>query len=65
MARFKTAAALPPGTIVPRENQLSFLDRLEDMRARATEVDPTEPAVRLFWIVLTLSGFGLLMQANH
>jgi len=65
MARFKTAAALPPGTVLPRENQLTFLDRLEDMRVRATEIDPTEPAVRLFWIVLTLSGFGLLMQANH
>lgn len=65
MARFKTAATLPPGTVVPREHQLSFLDRLEDMRARAQEVDPTEPAIRLFWIVMTLAGLGLLMQANH
>jgi len=65
MARFKTAAALPPGTIVPREKQLTLLDRLEDLRVRSREIDPTEPAVRLFWIVLTISGLGLIMQANH
>jgi cell division protein FtsW len=65
MARFRRPAALPPGTIVPLERQLSLLDRLETLRARAVEVDPTEPAVRLFWIVLALSGVGLLMQANH
>jgi cell division protein FtsW len=65
MARFKTAAALPPGVIVPREKQLSLLDRFEDYRQRVKDVDPTEPAVRLFWIVLALTGLGLLMQANH
>lgn len=65
MARFKTAAALPPGTVVPQEKQLSLLDRFEDYRLRAQDVDPTEPAVRLFWIVLALTGLGLLMQANH
>jgi len=65
MARFRRPAALPPGTTVPLERQLTLLDRLETLRARAVEVDPTEPAVRLFWIVLALSGVGLLMQANH
>jgi cell division protein FtsW len=65
MARFRRPAALPPGTTVPLERQLTLLDRLETMRARAVDVDPTEPAVRLFWIVLALSGVGLLMQANH
>jgi len=65
MARFNRPAALPPGTTVPHERQLTLLDRLETLRARAVDVDPTEPAVRLFWIVLALSGVGLLMQANH
>ncbi len=65
MARFRRPAALPPGTTVPLERQLTLLDRLETLRARAVDVDPTEPAVRLFWIVLALSGVGLLMQANH
>ncbi len=65
MARFKTAAALPPGTVVPREQQLSLLDRLDEMRIRAQDIDPTEPAIRLFWIVLTLAGVGLMIQANH
>ncbi len=65
MARFKTAAALPPGTVVPQEKQLSLLDRLDDLRIRAQDIDPTQPAVRLFWIVLTLAGAGLMIQANH
>ncbi|MBL8861484.1 MAG: FtsW/RodA/SpoVE family cell cycle protein [Planctomycetes bacterium] len=65
MARFKGAAALPPGMIVPREKQLGLFDRLEELRARSLEVDPAGPAIRLFWIVLTLSGAGLLVQASH
>jgi cell division protein FtsW len=65
MARFTRAAALPPGTIVPREKQLSLFDRLEELRVRSREQDPTEPAVRLFWIVLVLTGIGFLVQANH
>jgi cell division protein FtsW len=65
VARFTRAAALPPGTLVPREKQLGLFDRFEELRARSSTVDPSEPAIRVFWIVLVLSGIGLLVQANH
>jgi cell division protein FtsW len=65
MARFRRALALPAGTIVPRERQLSLLERLETLRQRAECADPLQPALRLFFVVLVLLGLGLALQASH
>ncbi|MDZ4772078.1 MAG: FtsW/RodA/SpoVE family cell cycle protein [Planctomycetota bacterium] len=65
MSRFKRRPALPDGVVIPRERQLSLLERLDSLTQRVETVDPRGPAMSLFWCVLALMGIGLVLQANH
>lgn len=65
MSRFKRAPAAPAGVVLPKERQLSLLERLDSLTQRVETIDPREPAMSLFWCVLGLMGIGLILQVNH
>ena len=65
MARFRRNPAAAGETALPRERQLTLVERLDSFAKRVEAPDPTRPAIALFLVVLALSGVGLLMQANH
>jgi cell division protein FtsW len=44
--------------------QLTFKEFLDGMARRAVQKDPMKPAVRLFLVVLSLMGVGLVVQAS-
>ncbi len=62
MSRFRGSL---PGVVVPKERQLTILERLDAFAQRVETPDPTQPAQTIFWIVLALMGIGLALQANH
>jgi len=47
------------------DRQLTITGFLEDLARRAEVHDPLRPAARLFLVVLSLMGIGLLLQASH
>lgn len=65
MSRFRGRAHLPDGVAVPKERQLSLLERLDSLTQRVETLDPTKPAMALFWCVLGLMAVGLILQVNH
>lgn len=65
MSRFRGPSLAPPGVVLPKEKQLTFLERLDSLAQRVEMPDPTEPAIRVFWIVLALMALGLALQVNH
>jgi len=65
MSRFRGRAPAQAGVVVPKERQLSLLERLDSLTQRVETPDPTKPAMALFWCVLALMGVGLLLQLNH
>jgi cell division protein FtsW len=69
MSRFRASRtlprALPDGVVLPKERQLSLLERLDSLAHRVEMPDPTQPAMALFWTVLALMGLGLALQVNH
>ena len=48
MSRFRGKAHLPDGVSVPKERQLSFLERLDSLTQRVETLDPTKPAMALY-----------------
>jgi cell division protein FtsW len=65
MARFWRRPVVAEGVALPREHQLTILERLEELAKSAESLDPERPARALFFVVLALLGFGLVMQASH
>jgi cell division protein FtsW len=69
VSRFRASKALPrslpEGVVLPRERQLTLLERLDSLAQRVEMPDPTQPAMALFWTVLALMGLGLALQINH
>ena len=65
MARFRGKPIAVEGVAVPRERQLSLLERLDGLARSAELPDATRPAIAVFLVVLALLGFGLAMQASH
>jgi len=63
MARFRRRRG--EAVALPKEHQTTIFERLETLARCAETSDPTQPAVRLFCIVLGLMGLGLLLQASH
>jgi cell division protein FtsW len=65
MARFWRKPVLVDGVAIPRERQLTILERMEELAKSAESLDPERPARALFLVVMALLGFGLMMQASH
>jgi cell division protein FtsW len=65
MARFRRAPVAADGIELPRERQLTIVERLEEIAKSVEGLDPEQPARALFFIVIALLGFGLVMQASH
>lgn len=65
MARFRGKTALPDGVEVPRERQLTLVERFDSFARRVESADPSKPAIALFCAVMALSALGLMMQASH
>ncbi|HEX6882134.1 MAG TPA: FtsW/RodA/SpoVE family cell cycle protein [Planctomycetota bacterium] len=57
------AARVPLGTR-PEGEQLTIMGFLDNLARKAEVHDPMRPAVRLFLVVLGLSGLGFLLQAS-
>jgi cell division protein FtsW len=63
-ARARALAARAPLRMRAGGEQLTIMGFLDNLARRAEVDDPMRPAVRLFLVVLGLSGLGLLMQAS-
>jgi cell division protein FtsW len=64
MARFRKRAGEPgQGAVV--EQQLGLFERLGSLTRRVEAPCPTQPAVKLFCLVVAIMGLGLLLQASH
>ncbi|MCP3916311.1 MAG: FtsW/RodA/SpoVE family cell cycle protein [bacterium] len=66
MARFRRRpAAQLAGMELPEEHQLTFAERLDGLTRRAFVLDPTGPALGVFFCVLALIALGFLLQVSH
>lgn len=73
MSRFRRKPVSVDGTSLPREEQLSLYDRFHSTYARVREKmgedsrtdDPRALSTKIFFVVLALSGIGLMLQLSH